>query len=670
MLSEDLKKEIVFGEVSRTPLKKGERKSFALPTTPGFVGRAGEIRKLNEEFAARHIFIIEGMAGTGKTYLGAYFAQQMKDRCRIFFGECQEEMGLSTLLKETNDFLIAQGEMGFDFILQDTGLNGTQKIRSLINILERGRYILILDDFHYLKEEEVEEIVTSFDRFFEETRLILLTRQTPHFVGRLKPNNIAEIILSGFNDDEATAYLSSLLNLKDEGVLREVSRKTGGLPLALNLFGSLSRYYKIEELLKSLPDYAKEVINQNLIDRVFATLNDDEVRMLTRFSVFRKPVSPRVLSYLYPAAGWEKIFVGLIDKLQLSRTEDDRVLMQPLIRQFSYERCKEKRKCHIIAARYYLSLGENLENKIEACHHYLEAEEYERAGEIAAGIGNELIRKGDVDLAHKIISRLIEATPQPNPELHLLLGKILQIWGRFDEAISVYDRAYNHFTDPEKKALAQNQIGGVYLYKGDYREAQNFFEESLGLRREINDKAGVAEGLHQIGVLCLARGDYQAAREYLEESLRTTRPLEDKGAIAQTLNEMARVHFYEKECNEALSKLNEALLLCRESEDRLTEATILHNMGSAYLETGNYEKASGLFEESLKIREQIGDRFGLARGLHQLGSLYFEKKGYKKAREYFERSKAIFEELGSDDAKHPQHYLDVIRRQTTVDSKQ
>lgn len=659
MLDEYLKKKIVFGEVALPSLKDGGRKPSTLPTTPGFVGRVGELRRLREEFEWRHIFIIEGMAGCGKTYLAAHFACEMRNRYRIFFGECQEGLGLSTFLAEINDFLLAEGEMGFDLILQDASLSMTHKIRGLVNVLERERYILILDDLYHLKEEELIEPITLFDRFLEKTRLILLSRKTPHFLRDLKPNNVFEIVLGGFTEDEATSYLQDLTDLKDEAILREVSKKTGGLPLALNLFGSLCRYYKIEELMVALPDYAREVINQNLIDRVFAILNEEEIRMLTSFSVFRRPVSPKVLSYLYPGTDWEKIFVGLIDKLQLNRTDNGRILMHPLIRQFAYERCKEKRKSHIIAARFY-SLEGGLDNALEAYYHYLEAGEFNRADEIVVRIGDELIRCGNVDLAHKMVSHSLKGAYE-NPEFHLLLGKILQRWGRFDEAIAEYDWACSHFTDLGKKALAQNQIGGVYLYKGDTRSAQTFLEESLNLRKRISDEGGVAEGLHQMGVLNLSEGDYHRAMEYLKESLRITRSLNDKGAASQTLNEMGRAHFYEKEYEMSLLRLKEALSLSRESKDRCTEATILHNMGSVYLETGDYERSGGLFEESLRIREEIGDRLGMGRSLHQIGNLYLEKGDDSKALGYFEKSRLIFEELGSDDTKYPKQYLDIIK---------
>ncbi len=660
MSNGDLKNEIVFDQLGYTYIKKETKRHSTIPSTPGFVGKEEEIKRLKEEFALRHIFIVQGMAGSGKTYLGAYFARQMEDSYRIFFGECQSTPGITLLLKEINDFLVAEGEMGFDLILEEPSLDKFHKIKNLIAILERGNFLLILDDFHYLNEKEQEELIIPFDKFSEKTRLILLTRKTPHLIRSLKPTNVTEISIAGLSEDESILYLSTFLKTENRGILREIFRKTGGLPLALNLFVLLSRYYRIEELLLALPSYAKEVINREFIDRVFATLAEDEIQMLTRFSVFREPVPPKVLSFLYPEGDWEKIFVGLVEKLQLKRTEDDRIIMQPLIRQFAYERCREKRRSHITAARYYQSLDPDLKNGLEAYHHYSEAGESHQEVKILTEIGDKLIRKGQAELLYKMITHSIETDFRKNPELRLLLGKVLQLWGRFDEAITEYEEAFRYSTDPEKKALAQNQIGGVYLCKGDYEKAQNFFEESLSLRKKIEDEGGIAESLHQIGVLHLVKEDYSQASRFLEESLKITRSLGDKVALAETLNEIGRVYFYQKDYQGALLRLNEALSLSRGSGNRRAEATIIHNMGSIYLEIGNPKEAFPLFEESLKIREEIGDRLGLARTLHQLGNLYLEEKDREKAKDHIKRSCLIFEELGSGDAQYPRHLLEII----------
>jgi tetratricopeptide (TPR) repeat protein len=628
------------------------------------VGRERELERVKDGFASRHILVIEGMAGSGKTYLVSYFINKMEGEFGVFFKECREDLGLSSLLVELNEYLKGEGEGGFDLVLQDPKIDHEAKLRALVEILERKAHVLILDDFHNVRDGGIEDFVLFLDRFLKRTRLILISRTSPPIIKRLDPNNVEEILLEGFTEGETISYLRRAMKEEKESTLKEVFKMTGGLPLALNLFVGLLKYYMAEELVSKPPMYAKKVFNQYLIDKVFEMLSEDEVKVITRFSVFRSPVRKEALHSLYPMANWEDVVISLIDKLLLIRREEDLFSMQPLIREFAYERLEEKRRYHIVAARYYLAMEKDrVKNGLEACHHYLQAREFGALRNTLLLIGDDLIRRGDLEVAHRLITKVLETRGEGLGEIHLLLGKVLQGWGRLDEALREYEMAYEGISDLRKKALARNQIGGVYLFRGDYNRAKPFLEESLHLRREIKDTAGVAEGLHQMGVLWIGLGRYGAAKEHLLEALRMSEELQDKSAVAETLSELARIDFYNKEYDDALSHLMRAVTLSRETINRKVEATTLHNLASVYLEKGDYEEAEENFRKSLEIKERIGDKFGLAHTYHQLGNLYMERKDLPQAKRYFEKSREIFDELGSEETRYPQYFLDRIDKE-------
>lgn len=634
---------------------KGKERYLYLPVITGFMGREAELKALGNGFRSKHIIVIEGIAGTGKTYLVCHFINQMEGDFSIFFKECKGDLNLHSLLVEVNEYLKGEGEMGFELVLHETRIDHETKMRALVDILERRMHIIVLDDFHNLQDEGIQKLILFLDRFLKRSRIIIISRTSPPLIRKLDPNNVEEIHLGGFNEEEAVSYLKRGVNV-DEAILKQVFKKTGGLPLALNLFIGLLRYYSIEDLVSQPSRYAKDIFNRYLIDKVFELLSGDETEMITRFSVFRSPVRKDAIYYLYPMANWEEVLISLIDKLLIIKN-GELFSMQPFIREFAYERLGERRKYHIVAARYYLRDG-NTENGLEAYYHYLQAKEFKGLKDVLIRIGDKLIRRGDIELAHRLIKETLQM--EEAGELHLLLGKIYQVWGRLDEAILEYEIAYNGVGDLSKKALAKNQIGGVYLLREDYHKARPFLEESLHLRRHINEKAGIAEGLHQMGVLHIGLGRYGEAKKYLLEALRITEDLGDKGAMAETLNELARIDFYEKEYDIAISRLMNGVTLSRETSDKRTEGTLLHNIGSVYLERQDYEEAEKGFLESLKIKEEIGDRFGLAHTYHQLGNLYMEKGNKEKARTYFEKSKMIFRELGSPKIRYPQYFLDQI----------
>ena len=62
-----------------------------------------------------------------------------------------------------------------------------------------------------------------------------------------------------------------------------------------------------------------------------------------------------------------------------------------------------------------------------------------------------------------------------------------------------------------------------------------FYEESLGLRRELEDSRGTALTLNNLGIVAQLRGDYDRAVALLEESLALFRALGDEWGVALSL---------------------------------------------------------------------------------------------------------------------------------------
>jgi CHAT domain-containing protein len=62
-----------------------------------------------------------------------------------------------------------------------------------------------------------------------------------------------------------------------------------------------------------------------------------------------------------------------------------------------------------------------------------------------------------------------------------------------------------------------NNIGSVYFAQRDYASAEATWRKALGLSRDINDQAGIAECFENLALLELRRGKFSQARQDLEE---------------------------------------------------------------------------------------------------------------------------------------------------------
>ncbi len=83
-----------------------------------------------------------------------------------------------------------------------------------------------------------------------------------------------------------------------------------------------------------------------------------------------------------------------------------------------------------------------------------------------------------------------------------------------DEAIKILKQVIinsneEEFTDIRAKAL--RLMGIVHYYQQNYRQSQEYFEQSLALYQKLEDKEGIAAISNNIGLIYERQGDYSQA---------------------------------------------------------------------------------------------------------------------------------------------------------------
>ncbi|OGG46571.1 MAG: hypothetical protein A3F84_18045 [Candidatus Handelsmanbacteria bacterium RIFCSPLOWO2_12_FULL_64_10] len=196
------------------------------------------------------------------------------------------------------------------------------------------------------------------------------------------------------------------------------------------------------------------------------------------------------------------------------------------------------------------------------------------------------------------------------------------------------------------RAKALNGAGVLASRQGDYAAARAFHEESLGIRRELGDKQGIAASLNNLGNVSYYQGDYAAAHLLHKESLAIRRELGDKQGIANALNDLGVMARYQGDYAAARSFYEESLAIRRELGDRQAIAALLNNLGNLTHDQGDYAAARSLYEESLAIKRGLGNRQGIAYSLNNLGDLAYKQGDYAAARSLYKEGLEIVRELG------------------------
>ncbi|CAA9246792.1 MAG: hypothetical protein AVDCRST_MAG26-1707 [uncultured Chloroflexia bacterium] len=162
---------------------------------------------------------------------------------------------------------------------------------------------------------------------------------------------------------------------------------------------------------------------------------------------------------------------------------------------------------------------------------------------------------------------------------------------------------------PALQAKALGLLGLFAQWQGDLDAAQRWHEESLGLFRELGDRAGSADQLSKLGMLFQLRGDYERAATLLEESLSLAHDLGDASLITWCRFFQGTLAYREGDCGRARELWEESLIRFRAEEQTWGIANVLAYLAMVTLDQGDDGWASAYLRESLILLRELGERW-------------------------------------------------------------
>ncbi len=191
-------------------------------------------------------------------------------------------------------------------------------------------------------------------------------------------------------------------------------------------------------------------------------------------------------------------------------------------------------------------------------------------------------------------------------EVHNALGVIYRKKGKYDRAISEYEKALQF--DPEYPVV-YNNLGFIYYRKGLFDKAIECYKKS------IEFDPGYVLAYNKLGVVYRRKGLYKKAIEVYKQAI------EIRSDYTEAYYNMAIVYRHMKKYDEALEMYKKVIEL---KPDHIPAHV---NLGLAYKYKGEYEKAIEEYEIVLKADPSYIEIY------INLGIVYFFKGEYSKALE-------------------------------------
>ena len=165
--------------------------------------------------------------------------------------------------------------------------------------------------------------------------------------------------------------------------------------------------------------------------------------------------------------------------------------------------------------------------------------------------------------------------------------------------------------------------------------ALQYFEQSLALQEEHDDKTIIAYSLNSIAaIIGIHKGDLNRGFEYSEQALALAKETKKKFTIANILLIMAGLYSFKGDLNHSIKLNEESLSIFKELNNKVMIASMLNNLGEDYRLIGELDRALACLEQSLALLNELGNLREIATIHDALIHILIEKKDIERAQYY------------------------------------
>ncbi|MBI4583313.1 MAG: tetratricopeptide repeat protein [Planctomycetes bacterium] len=250
-----------------------------------------------------------------------------------------------------------------------------------------------------------------------------------------------------------------------------------------------------------------------------------------------------------------------------------------------------------------------------------------------------------------------EGAGDESPELTLLLAEMhrhlaLTVCLRGNDTAAVDNlqkslEGYEKTGDEAACAMALDDLGKVYLERGNYFRAARYFFRALEIRRRHQDIAGLCRSYDQLGLVYQRTGDEFKTIANLNRSILLKERIGDLKGLNPTLGVLGDLYFrlgrYDKAIAYIQTEIKNSQVLSDTSG--LVEAFI--RLGAVHLELGDRKQVENLTRQVGILATEFKLKAQEAGGARQRGLLEALNRNWGEAESQLKTALDIFARLGS-----------------------
>lgn len=460
--------------------------------------------------------------------------------------------------------------------------------------------------------------------------------------------------------DRAAAVLPTFaLTDTNEWAVGRICQQLDGIPLALELAAALVRLLTVQEIADHLQD-SLQILSQGrptalprhrtlqaTLDWSHVLLRPQEQALFRRLACFAGSFTLEAAEFICSSADFEPAQVlnglaALVDQSLVSveaAGEATRFRLHEVTRQYARARLLEAGEEERVRNRhleFFCKMVESLEADLHgtlppgAFEHL--SQEYDN---LCAALEWSSYQAGNILLGLRLAATLTDFWE--------LRGQLTAERGWLEALL----RRAGEAAEPTLRAKALRGAGKVAYYQCDFEAARTYFEQSLALDRELDNRLRMADTLSRLGFLFVIQENYTAAEPVYRESLALFRALDERRGVGRVLSELGYIALRQGDYTLARTQLEESLTLFSEPDDRYLECRARHFLGHAARLSGDYVQARAQYKRACLILTEMHNTWGLFYLIEAFACLAVAEAQWERAVRLFGAVEHLGERIGA-----------------------
>jgi predicted ATPase/DNA-binding winged helix-turn-helix (wHTH) protein len=579
-----------------------------------FIGRESALADLARLLPSARLLTLTGIGGCGKTRLALQLAQQH----RAAFSQGVWFVDFAPLTDEQRVVSTCAAVLG----IGDEG--DTPVIERLLKLLAASCTLLVLDNCEHVIGS-VAALVEALLSGGTDTTIIATSREGLGVPGeQIYP--VRSLSLPTTTDLAAVRSAESVrvfvdraqlampdfeIDSANAGLIAEICRRLDGIALAVELAAARVPMLPLAEIAARLDDRFRLLTGgsralprhqtlQAAMQWSYELLAPAAQRMLRQMSVFAGGWTlPAAAAVAQTADEYEALalLTALHDKSLLTVDRHvaggrPRYRMLETVRQYALERLNECGEGEATRGRhvaYFVAMAEEADAHVRGPDQDLWMNRFKQEHE---NLVTALTWCCDGALDPQSGLRLAAATG------YYWSWNSVELGYRLTHAALEYDRAAAH---TPARAATLRVLARMSTFRGRYKEALDFAQQSLDMSRQLGVPRELAWALYALVMALGASGHVEQAQQAEEEALALARQLDDKVLLFSLLNNIAARLHGAGQLDVAERCYLEALELARQHAGRVGIVVLLDNLIRLLVARGELDRARQFAIESLPL---------------------------------------------------------------------